>query len=103
MSSGSIQLYFVSIFLLFIIGFYCIIATKNLIRVMIGLELLSKAVTLLIIVSGNITGKVALAQSLVITIIIIEVVIIAVAAGIVISLYKHNSSLNTRYLRNLKG
>ena len=36
--------------ILFISGFYCILVTRSLIRAIIGLELLIKAVTLLIIV-----------------------------------------------------
>ena len=88
---------------LFVTGIYCILATFNLIRVLIGLELLMKAVTLFIITVGNETGNIVLAQSLVITLIVIEVVVITVAMGIVFGLRRHNGSLDTRHLRNLKG
>ena len=71
------------IIMVLIAGLYCILVTRNLMRVIIGLELLTKAVTLLIIVAGYVTGHIALAQSLVITLIIIEVVVIAVAAGVI--------------------
>ena len=97
------KLSFVFIPLIFVIGIYCIIVTHNLIRTLIGIELLAKAVTLFIIVAGYITGHAALAQSLVITFIIIEVVIIAVAAGIVINVARVNGNLDARNLRNLKG
>jgi multisubunit Na+/H+ antiporter MnhC subunit len=89
--------------LLFIAGFYYILATNNLIRVLIGVELLMKAVTLLLITVGYASGQTALMQSLVITLIVIEVVVIAVATGIVIGIHAHNKTLDTRKLRNLKG
>ena len=91
------------IVLLFVCGAYCLLVTRSMIRAIIGIELLIKAVTLLIIVVGNITGRVALAQSLVITIIVIEVVIAATAAGIALCVFKHTDSLDVRSLRNLKG
>jgi multisubunit Na+/H+ antiporter MnhC subunit len=89
--------------LLLIIGLYCVIATRNLIRAVIGLVLLTKSVTLLLIIAGNMVGKTALAQALVITVIIVEVVVISVAVGIILRLYQHNRSLDTTLLRNLKG
>lgn len=88
---------------LFIIGFYCLLVTYNLIRALIGLELLMKAVTLLLILVGFVTDHKALAQSLVITLIVMEVVIMAVAAGIILGLHRHNKNLDVRNLRNLKG
>ncbi len=91
------------IVILFVIGFYCLLMTYNLIRALIGLELLIKAVTLLMILVGYITGHEGLAQSLVVTLIVMEVVIIAVAAGIVLGLHRKNRTLDARELRSLKG
>jgi multisubunit Na+/H+ antiporter MnhC subunit len=91
------------IVLVFIAGLYCLIATHNLIRAMIGLELLTKAVTLSIILAGYVTGRTALAQALAITLIVIEVVVIAVAVGIILCVFKYNRSVNGRMIRNIKG
>lgn len=89
--------------LLLVTGFYCIMVTRNLIRILIGLEILTKAVTLLIIVAGYVTGRIALAQSLAITLIVIEVVVIAIAAGVVLNVHRNSASLDIRKLENLKG
>ena len=91
------------VILLGLIGIYALILTRNLIRALIALELLIKAVTLLIIVAGYITGREALAQSLVITVIVIEVVMIAVGVGIVLGIRAHTDSLDIRNVRNWKG
>ncbi len=95
--------FLIFIIMLFVVGFYCIIVTYNLVRVLIGVEILMKAVTLLIIVVGYATGYVAFAQSLVITLIVIEVAVITVAMGVILGLYRNNNSLDARKLRNLKG
>jgi len=91
------------IILLFVCGAYCIIVTRSMIRAIIGIELLIKAVTLLLILVGNITGRSGLAQSIVITIIVIEVVVAATAAGIALSVFRHTDSLDVRSLNNMKG
>jgi NADH:ubiquinone oxidoreductase subunit K len=89
--------------MVFVAAVYCILTTRNLIRILIGVELLTKAVTLLIIVGGFFSVRPALAQSLVIALIVVEVVVIAVAAGLVIGIYRHNDSLDVRNIKNLKG
>lgn len=106
MDSASLQAFWavsITAAMLFITGFYCILMTRNMMRALVGAELLIKAVTLLIIAAGYLTGKLALAQAIAITIIVIEVVIIAVACGIVLCIYRHTESLEERFINNLKG
>jgi len=91
------------IVMLIIIGFYYVLMTKNLIRILLGLEIITKAAILAIIVAGYVTNNMAMAQSLVIIIIIIEVFVIAVAAGVIIHIYKQTGSVDVRSIRNLKG
>jgi multisubunit Na+/H+ antiporter MnhC subunit len=98
-----LKTYWVFILPLAVAGIYCLVSIKNFIRVLIGLEIITKAVTLLIIVSGYASGRMALAQALVITLIVVEVVVISVAAGIVLNIYRRNESLDIRKSRHLKG
>jgi NADH:ubiquinone oxidoreductase subunit K len=86
------------VIMLFIIGIYCILITFNLIRALLGVEILIKAVTLLIIIAGYVSGHTALAQAIVITLIVVEAVSIAVAVGIVLGIHGHNNSLDARRL-----
>jgi len=89
--------------LVFIIGLYCILVTFNLIRAIIGLELLTKAVTLFLILAGYVTGRTGLAQALAITLIIIEVVVVAIAVGLALCVFAHNKTIDVKLLRNIKG
>ncbi len=91
------------IVLVCIAGAYCLIVTRNILRAIIALEILIKAATLFIIVVGYVIGNMALAQSLVITIIVIEVVLVVIAGGIAISVFRHNDNLDTRNLQKLRG
>ncbi|MCX5751875.1 MAG: NADH-quinone oxidoreductase subunit K [Candidatus Saganbacteria bacterium] len=89
--------------LLGVCGLYCILVTRNLFRILIGLELITKGITLLLIAAGYITGHTATAQALVITLIALEVVVIVVGGGIILSIYWNNKSMDVRNLRHLKG
>ena len=89
--------------LVLVVGFYCLMATLNLIRAIIGLELLTKGVTLFIILAGYVSGRSGLAQAMAITLIVIEVVIVVVAVGIVLCVFRHNKSVDVTAIRNIKG
>lgn len=91
------------IVMLMITGSYCILVTRNLIRTIIGLEILMKAVTLFLVVVGYVTGNTALMQSFVITIIVVEVVLAATAGGIALRVFRSNNDLNANRLSRLKG
>ena len=96
-------LFAVAILLIAATGLYAIIVNRNLIRVLIGMELLVKAVTLLLAVAGERAGKVELAQSFIIALIIVEVVVTAVGAGIAVALQKRNGTLDLNKMDHLKG
>lgn len=93
----------VTVVLVLGIGAYSLIVTRNLMRILLSVEILMKGATLLLIGAGYITGDMASAQAFVITVIVIEVVLLVVATGIVLGVYKANGTLNTRELNNLKG
>ncbi|MDR3552340.1 MAG: NADH-quinone oxidoreductase subunit K [Clostridia bacterium] len=98
-----LAIFIIATALLFVTGLYSLLVTRNLIRIVMSLEILTKGVTLIMLGAGYINGNMAAAQAYVITIIILEVVLLAVATGIVLGVYRRNGSLNARKLNNLKG
>ena len=98
-----LTLFITAIALIAAIAVYCVVLTHNMIRILIALELLNKGVTLLIAVAGAYSGKMALAQSFIIALIIIEVVVTAIGAGIIIAVHARNGSLDLNNLTKIKG
>jgi NADH-quinone oxidoreductase subunit K len=96
-------LFLTFIVLLMVEGYYLIVITYNMIRMLIGLEILIKAVTLGIIVAGYLSGQMATAQAMVITIIVLEVVVMIVAAGVVVGFHNQFDSVNVKNARSLRG
>ena len=95
--------YTIAIVILTLCGVYCLLATQSLIRALLGVEILVKAATLLIILVGRVTGCNGLAQSLVITLIVIEVVLMVIAGGIIFWIFRHTNDINTKDIMELKG
>ncbi len=89
--------------LMIIAGCYCLIRTYHMLKIIIGIEVAMKAVTMFIMLAGYINGRMGLAQTFIITVIVIEVVVAVVAAGLAINLYKKYGSMDVRNLRKLKG
>jgi multicomponent Na+:H+ antiporter subunit C len=104
MNSADIFAYFgLAGLLVLLAGFYSVLVSDNLVRTVIAVEILTKAVTLLIIVAGYLTGQMGLAQAMAITLIIIEVALTAVAVGIILCIFKRQQSINADTIRTLKG
>ena len=93
----------VTALLLIITGMYCLMSTRHIIRIILGIEVAMKAITLLLIYAGAISGKMALAQTYVVTMIVAEVVVAVVAAGIAISVFRRYGSMDLRNLTKLNG
>jgi NADH:ubiquinone oxidoreductase subunit K len=89
--------------LLLAAGLYYLFITFNLVRALIAVELMIKAVTLFLVLAGRVTGRGGLAQSMVLTLIVLEVVVMVVAGGLVLGVFQHTRSISTRKIRNLKG
>jgi multisubunit Na+/H+ antiporter MnhC subunit len=99
----SFWLYFTFFVLLLVDGLWCMLATRNLVRILIGLEILMKSVTFFLIAAGYLSGRMALAQALVVTVIVIEVVVVVVVAGIILGFYRKHDSLDVGNTRRMKG
>ena len=103
MMTPVLTLFFVVAALLLVVGIYCLVVTRNLIRVILGIEVLTKAATLLMIGAGYANGQMATAQDYVVTIIVIEVMLLVIAVGILFGIYRKTGSINVDTISNLKG
>lgn len=91
------------VLLTLVVGFYSLLTTKNLVRALISLEVLTKGVTLLILLVGYVSSQVGLAQALAITLIVIEVAVIVVAISVVVCIHKATGTVSTSAVAEIKG
>ncbi len=98
-----VTMYLIFAGLFFLIGLYAMLTSRNMIRLLIGLEIMAKSVVLTFIMGGYARGEAFLTQSFVITFIVVEVSLMAVALALVINAYRNTGSLDIRGLAKLKG
>ena len=100
---GSPVIYMAFVGLLFFIGLYCLLSSRNLVKLLIGLEIMAKSVVLSFVTAGYFRGETFLTQSYVITFIVVEVSLVAVALALVINAYRSTGSLDIQKLARWKG
>jgi len=97
------KLYLITAPLLFVIGIYAIMVTRNIIAVIIGLEIMTKGVTILLAAAGYFNNKPHVVEPLIITMIVVEVVVLMVSAGYIVNISKKYDSLDSENIKKLKG
>ena len=111
---------YVAAFFLVALGLYCIVTKYNLIKTVIGLNIMDYGVNLLIIAVGHNPGGTApiftpgelnpssfffdpIPQALTLTSIVIGACVSAMSLALVIKLYESYGTLDTREIRRLRG
>jgi len=95
--------FLVSVFLILLIGLGCLMVKRDMIRMLIGLEILFNAANLNFValsVSGG--GVDPLGQSIVMMAIVLDGCVVAVGLAITLNAYKHYGTLDVRKLRRLR-
>jgi len=85
------------------LGIYCLITQRNLFKMLIGLNILSKSAALALAVGTADTGNIGTGQGLMIAVMFAEVVVTAVALSIMVNVYRHYGSLDTGDMKRLSG
>ena len=98
-----LSIYLTTSILLIILGFYCISSKRNMIKTIIGIEIITSAINLNFITLGFSTyGVDYFAQSIVIISISIAACIAAIALSLILNVYRHYGSIDLRKLRRLR-
>jgi multicomponent Na+:H+ antiporter subunit C len=112
------MIYYIAAFGLIIIGLYVVLTKKNLIKVIIGLDLFETGIFILLVCTGYLKKGTApifsksglnpdlmvdpVPQALVLTAIVIGVATLALALSLAIRLYRHYGTLDLRRIKDLK-
>lgn len=89
--------------LMFGLGLWCILAQRNMIKILIGIELLARGVTLCFVAAGYGLGLGGVAQAATVVVITIDAVVVAIALALAVNAYRHYGAIDTRRLTRLRG
>jgi len=85
------------------IGFYGLLACRNLIKIVIALQILVKAALLGLITAGYLSNQINLSQSIAITVIVADTIIAVIGMGLAIQVKRRMGTLDIKKLSNLRG
>jgi len=85
------------------VGLFGLIISRNLIKIVVSMQLLVKAAMLGIVLAGWISGSVVLAQSLVITIIVADTIVAVIGVAMIVQIRRQIGTLDVSALTKLKG
>jgi len=96
--------FLVSVGLMFVIGLYSLMVKRDMVRILIGVEILFNAANLCFIaLSTQTPGFVdPYAHSMVMMAIVLDGTVISVGLAMVMNVYKHYKTIDIRKLRRLK-
>jgi NADH:ubiquinone oxidoreductase subunit K len=89
--------------LLFFIGLLCIVTQRKLIKQVIGLKVMLQGVTLGLIHAGRLGGTIQFAETLVVSALIVETVVIAIAVALIVNVFRSDPSGDVDRLNRLRG
>ncbi|HNR02994.1 MAG TPA: NADH-quinone oxidoreductase subunit K [Anaerolineaceae bacterium] len=92
----------ITIFCLAGVGLYCLLITRNLIKVVIALQLMVKGAVLAFILAGNLTGQMNTAQTLALTVIVADTIVAVVGLALAVQIRLRTGSLDVKSLSSLK-
>jgi NADH-quinone oxidoreductase subunit K len=84
-------------------GFYGLLVSRNLIKIVVALQILVKAALLGLVAAGSASSQVNLGQSLAITVIVADTVVAVIGMALGVQIRRHLGTLDVRDLSSLRG
>ena len=84
-------------------GFYGLLVSRNLIKIVIALQILVKCALVALIAAGSVSGQINLGQSLAITVIVADTVVAVVGIALGVQIRRRVGTLDVRDLSKLRG
>jgi len=103
MTFSPLTIALLAILVLLGIGLYGLLAVRNLIKIVIVLQILGKSALLALIAAGNASGQINLSQSLALTVIVADTVVAAIGLALAVQVRRQLGTLDARELGKLRG
>jgi NADH:ubiquinone oxidoreductase subunit K len=88
---------------LFGIGLYGLLAVRNLIKIIVALQILAKSALLALVAAGYAGGVVQLGQSIAVTLIVADTIVAVVGLALAVQVRRRTGTLDVSELSSLRG
>jgi NADH:ubiquinone oxidoreductase subunit K len=100
---SNVNILFVAGFLLLGIAFYGLLITRHMLKLIAVLQVMGKAILILFLAAAQANGKLALAQSLMLSLIAAETMFAVLALALAVQIFQRTGTMDIRALSRLKG
>ena len=84
------------------IGLYGLLMTRNLIKVVVALQVLVKGALLALVAAGTTSGKINLGQSLAVMVIVVDTVVAVIGLALALQVKRRMGTLDVKELSTLQ-
>ena len=85
------------------VGFYGLLITRNLIKIVMVLQILIKAVILALVLAGKLSGNLGLGQSTAATVIVADTIVAVVGLALAVQVRRRFGTLDVPKISTLRG
>jgi NADH-quinone oxidoreductase subunit K len=85
------------------VGLYGLLVIRNLIKILIALQIMVNAVVLALVAAGSASGQINLGQSLALTVIVADTIVAVVGLALAVQVRRHFGTLDIKELSTLQG
>ncbi len=85
------------------VGLYGLLVARNLIKVVVALQILVKGALLALVAAGKASDQINLSQSLAVTVIVADTVVAVVGLALAVQIKRQLGTLDVKGLSNLRG
>ncbi len=100
---STLEIMLVSAFALVGAGLYGLLITRNLIKVVIALQIMVKGALVALVAAGQASDQLALGQSLAMTVIVADTVVAVIGLAFAVQVKRVRGTLDLRALAELRG
>jgi NADH:ubiquinone oxidoreductase subunit K len=85
------------------VGFYGLLITRNLIKIVMVLQILIKAVILALVLAGKLSGNIGLGQSTAATVIVADTIVAVVGLALAVQVRRRLGTLDVPKISSMRG
>lgn len=102
MNLNAASIAFIAVIGLLGIGLYGILITRNLIKVVVALQVLVKGAMIFIVLAGHLVGEIEIGQSMALTVIVADTIVAVIGLALAVQIRRHFGTLDVKALTTLR-
>jgi NADH:ubiquinone oxidoreductase subunit K len=102
MSFSTEQIFLIVAALLAGIGLYGLLISRNLIKIVVALQIMTKGALLALVMAGSLRNQVSLGQSMALMVIIADTIVAVIGLALAVQVRRHVGTLDIKALTSLR-